>query len=73
MDHEAPRMVVSWLKDGQSPTINNGKVITHVNVVPPPEPSARKPRGANAASREFYRRSSIQATRRGLAARVGKG
>ena len=68
---EAPRIVVAWLKDDQSGEDRQRQCDRACERRPAPEPSARKPRSANALPR-VHRSGSIQSTRRGLAARVGK-
>lgn len=67
-----PGSMVAWLKDDRSAEGHRWQVIPREHVVPSPGPSARTPRPANALAREFHRRGSIQSTRRGVAARVGK-
>ena len=75
LEFEGFRSHDRWVRQqgANPPKVTNGKVRPeHVRVVPSPQPSVGKPREANALLGKFHRRSSIQSTRRGFAARVGK-
>ena len=75
LEFEGFRSHDKWMRQqgANPPKVTYSKVrAEHVRVVPSPQPSVRKPREAYALLGKFPRRTSIQSTRRGFAARVGK-
>jgi hypothetical protein len=72
--HDWARPAGSWSPGRRTtdPPVTNGTVIAHEHVVPSPGPSPRTSRRADAFLQEFRRHGSVQAARRGVAARVGK-